>query len=76
MPTRLGGLIDNINQRGNSEWFEKIGTGALNQLFRLCGITCHEHDGDVLPISFESDLPVRSVRQHAIEQHKIDIVAE
>src|SRR3954469_6921164 len=64
---RSGGVFDDIDQGCDGEWFEEIGTAALNQLFRLSRITRHEHDGDILPISFESDLPVRSVREHAVE---------
>ena len=40
------------------------------------GISGHENHGDVLPVGFESDLPVRSVWEHAIEQHEIDSIAE
>jgi hypothetical protein len=42
----------------------------------LPGISGHKDDGDVLPVGFESDLPVRSIWKHAIEQHEIDSIAE
>jgi hypothetical protein len=76
MRERSGGVVDDIDQGRDGEWFEEIGTGACTQFFRLARITCHEDDRDLLPISFESDLPVRSIWQHAIEQHKIDAVAK
>jgi len=71
-----GVAVDDIDERRQAERFEEIGTGAPNQLFRLPGISGHKHDGDVLPVGFESDLPVRPVRQHAIEQHEVDSIAE
>jgi hypothetical protein len=55
---RAGRAVDDIDERRQGERFEEIGAGAANQLFYLPRISGHQHDGDVLPIGLESDLPV------------------
>ena len=71
-----GGAVDDIDERRHGERLKQIGPVAAKQRLYLPGISGHEHDGNVLPVGFEGDLPVRPVWQHAIEQHEINTTAE
>ena len=63
-------------KRRQAERFKEIGTGAPNQLFRVPGISGHEHDGGCSAGRLR-ERPASSVRLEARnEQHEIDSIDE